>query len=160
MTELRTAYPNELYHYGIKGQKWGIRRFQNPDGSLTNAGRKRYSSNGRSLSDLKKKYPKAEEDSDDATNLMLEIMKKSGNWYNGVGVSEGFKKEVEKHEAIRKEINSNLDPRGSFSEYINAHEPERRRYREALAGIILKDLGYKNTKEGRDWLIANGFVEY
>lgn len=33
---------NELYHHGIKGQKWGIRRFQNPDGSLTKAGKKRY----------------------------------------------------------------------------------------------------------------------
>ena len=32
----------ELYHHGIKGQKWGIRRFQNPDGTLTEAGRKRY----------------------------------------------------------------------------------------------------------------------
>lgn len=30
-----------LYHHGIKGQKWGIRRFQNKDGSLTAAGRKR-----------------------------------------------------------------------------------------------------------------------
>ena len=32
-----------LAHHGIKGQKWGVRRFQNPDGSLTEAGRKRYS---------------------------------------------------------------------------------------------------------------------
>jgi len=30
-----------LAHHGILGQKWGIRRFQNPDGSLTPAGRKR-----------------------------------------------------------------------------------------------------------------------
>lgn len=30
-----------LEHHGIKGQKWGVRRFQNPDGTLTNAGRKR-----------------------------------------------------------------------------------------------------------------------
>lgn len=33
-------YNNELYHHGILGQKWGIRRFQNEDGSLTNAGKK------------------------------------------------------------------------------------------------------------------------
>lgn len=33
---------SELYHHGIKGQKWGIRKYQNEDGSLTAAGRKRY----------------------------------------------------------------------------------------------------------------------
>ena len=32
----------ELYHWGIKGQKWGVRRYQNPDGTLTAAGKKRY----------------------------------------------------------------------------------------------------------------------
>lgn len=31
-----------LMHYGIKGQRWGVRRFQNPDGSYTDAGKKRY----------------------------------------------------------------------------------------------------------------------
>ena len=32
----------ELYHHGILGQKWGVRRFQNPDGSLTEEGKRRY----------------------------------------------------------------------------------------------------------------------
>ena len=32
---------NELYHHGIKGMKWGVRRFQNADGSLTDAGKKK-----------------------------------------------------------------------------------------------------------------------
>ena len=32
----------ELYHHGTKGMKWGVRRYQNKDGSLTPAGKKRY----------------------------------------------------------------------------------------------------------------------
>lgn len=33
---------DELYHHGIQGQKWGVRRYQNPDGTLTNEGKERY----------------------------------------------------------------------------------------------------------------------
>ena len=37
------VYSDELCHYGIRGMRWGIRRYQNPDGTLTEAGRKRVS---------------------------------------------------------------------------------------------------------------------
>lgn len=33
---------SELLHYGVKGMRWGVRRYQNPDGSLTNKGKKRH----------------------------------------------------------------------------------------------------------------------
>lgn len=39
---VKARYKNELYHHGIKGQKWGVRRYQYEDGSLTPEGRARY----------------------------------------------------------------------------------------------------------------------
>lgn len=42
MEEVIIIYDQELYHYGVKGMKWGIRRYQNKDGTLTSKGKKRY----------------------------------------------------------------------------------------------------------------------
>lgn len=36
------SYNDELYHHGVKGQKWGVRRYQNEDGTLTEEGKQRY----------------------------------------------------------------------------------------------------------------------
>lgn len=40
--KIKVYYNTELYHHGIKGQKWGVRRYQNKGGGLTSAGKKRY----------------------------------------------------------------------------------------------------------------------
>ena len=54
---------DEIKHHGIKGQKWGVRRYQNEDGSLTNAGKKRYGTQ----ENFEKQYPIDKKKSDIST---------------------------------------------------------------------------------------------
>lgn len=51
---------DELYHFGVEGMKWGVRRYQNEDGTLTEAGKAHYNkSYGKMVTKIKKKETKA-----------------------------------------------------------------------------------------------------
>ena len=71
---------DELYHWGIKGMRWGVRRYQNPDGSLTSAGRKRYTNPDGSLNEKgKKKFGDSEKISESSKSGSKQSSGESSN---------------------------------------------------------------------------------
>ena len=95
--EYRIKYSNELYHYGVKGQKWGIRRYQNPNGTLTEEGKIRYGVDPKTgkLSDEGKKLLK--QDIDDQRKRKVNILGSLGIGASiasaiaaGAGLAEGI----------------------------------------------------------------------
>ncbi len=90
-----------LKHHGIKGQKWGVRRFQNKDGTLTSAGQKRYSDSSE-VSEIENRldYPK------NISNTTKKVI----NDYNTLNDSDFRKKYKVSKQVYKRRVKKYGDP--------------------------------------------------
>ena len=121
----------ELYHHGIKGQKWGIRKYQNEDGTLTAEGKARYG------------Y-------DETTGKLSKEGRKVEKSDRKAALKDAIK--------IQKDVKKEYGSIFGTSEYdrSNIKQETNKIVREKYGSKTVKDLSSHNTKVGLT--IASGLI--
>ncbi|MBQ9037035.1 MAG: hypothetical protein IJ115_06260 [Erysipelotrichaceae bacterium] len=145
-----------IAHHGILGQKWGVRRFQNPDGSLTEAGKKRLSSNpDKTRNYYQKQVNRQRGKLHGSSNRWMsgtnigkkskevseKINKERQDWEN----SEHYKSSIKKMNKLDRDLDAG---KINFDEYESKYENLQESMGHPTGGWN----AYKVTKKGRRYL--------
>lgn len=148
---MENTYPNRceevLAHHGTKGMHWGIRRYQNPDGSLTAAGRRRMEKSDRRRVRDARFESKAIDRERKTTERFL---KKAEKKYNKI-------KDSTKDTKRNRKIEDNYNVAKKLDEKVAKKQSEQYKKAISLTNDYIKQYGDKKIKDLR--LDKNGRID-
>lgn len=137
MWQYNYGYSNELYHHGILGQRWGVRRYQNKDGTLTAAGKKRIS----------KEYEKAaikttKRLNKNSTKMYIDSYNRAADYMNEKGINQ-FNNQQKKKYGDKYTERSEYE--SDYMDYFNKQLTKE--LNVTLHEFYKNDVDYKKSKE-------------
>lgn len=148
-----------LQHHGIKGQKWGVRRYQNEDGSLTPAGKKRYSNGDLAYKDFKKAIRRQRG----------EKLGQSNRWMSGHGIGEKSDRLFQEADKKRQEYENSPQYKQWLKKYDNYYKVSERKLQNGQITVeefdrggdeIWKQRPKKNFNDPREsvYVVGKGYA--
>lgn len=165
-----------LMHHGIKGQRWGVRRFQNEDGTLTAAGYERYGRNPASIGkrNFKKQYMTYSQSDAVKNGNMAKLAKEINSEISETQEAKDYYGVLEIITMMAKQVADDYGdynpkivfPKEVADYYERAESAYTKKVEEIfqshiyeMAGVTLSELGYDDTESGRKWLVDSGILE-